>query len=136
LPCERVGHSAVMKNDPENGDCMYIFGGKDEENNKLNDTWKFNFTTLQWTFIECFDEPLARSGHSASIFRDNFMIIYGGIYEVTKELNDMHVFDLANDKWICLFEEINSPKKYGNNDSPTKSANLGHSPILRASTRI
>ena len=42
------------------------------------------------------------------------MIIYGGIFEVTKELNDMHVFDLKNERWLCLFEELNSPKKgYG-----------------------
>jgi hypothetical protein len=39
------------------------------------------------------------------------MIIYGGIYEVTKELNDMHIFDLKNEQWICLFEELNSPQK-------------------------
>ena len=32
MPCERVGHSAIIKYDAENGDCMYIFGGKDEEN--------------------------------------------------------------------------------------------------------
>ena len=52
MPCERVGHSAVIKEDKENGDCMYIFGGKDEENNKLNDTWKFNFSTNQWSYID------------------------------------------------------------------------------------
>lgn len=39
------------------------------------------------------------------------MIIYGGIYEVTKELNDMFVFDLRKEKWVCLFEELNSPKR-------------------------
>ena len=60
------------------------------------------------------------------------MIIYGGIFEVTKELNDMHLFDLEQDKWICLFEEINSPKKFRDNDSPTKSHGLGHSsPTLK-----
>lgn len=39
------------------------------------------------------------------------MIIYGGIFEITKELNDMHIFDIAKNQWVCLFEEINSPKK-------------------------
>ena len=43
------------------------------------------------------------------------MVIYGGIYEVTKELNDMHVFDIVNERWLCLFEEINSPIKQNNN---------------------
>jgi hypothetical protein len=48
------------------------------------------------------------------------MIIYGGIYEVTKELNDMHVFNVVTEKWLCLFEEINSPMK--------NNPNIGNSP--------
>lgn len=53
------------------------------------------------------------------------MIIYGGIYEVTKELNDMHVFDLRQDKWVCLFQEQNSPKKFsGDGISPLKRNTL------------
>ena len=114
---------------------MYIFGGKDEENNKLNDTWKFNFSTRQWSYIDAGEQPLPRSGHSASIFQESYMIIYGGIFEVTKELNDMHIFDLKNDKWICLFEEINSPKKF-RDESPTKSAGggLGASPMFKQKT--
>ena len=39
------------------------------------------------------------------------MIVYGGIFEVTKELNDMHVFDLKNEQWVVLFEELNSPNQ-------------------------
>lgn len=52
------------------------------------------------------------------------MIVYGGIYEVTKELNDMHVFDIVNERWMCLFEEINSPIKQNNHHlgiSPSSS---------------
>jgi len=67
------------------------------------------------------------------------MIIYGGIFEVTKELNDMHIFDLRNEKWICLFEEINSPKKLRDeSNSPTKShgGGLGQSPMLKMKTQM
>lgn len=39
------------------------------------------------------------------------MIVYGGIFEVCKELNDMHILDLESEKWLCVFEELNSPKK-------------------------
>lgn len=52
VPEPRAGHSAVIKYDNANGDCMFIFGGKDDDNNKLNDTWKFNFKTCTWTYIE------------------------------------------------------------------------------------
>jgi hypothetical protein len=39
------------------------------------------------------------------------MLIYGGIFEVCKELNDLHIFDMVNERWMCLFEELNSPGK-------------------------
>jgi hypothetical protein len=43
-PPTRAGHSAIMHLDN-----MYIYGGKDEDNNKLNDIWTFNFNTYLWT---------------------------------------------------------------------------------------
>jgi hypothetical protein len=49
--------------------------------------------------------PLPRSGQSASIY-NNLMIIFGGIHEVTRELDDCFVFDLKNKQWIPLFEEM------------------------------
>ncbi len=39
-PVARAGHSAVVYRDS-----MFILGGKDEDNNKLNDLWEFNFAT-------------------------------------------------------------------------------------------
>jgi hypothetical protein len=39
------------------------------------------------------------------------MLVFGGIHEVTKELDDMHIFDFKNRRWIMLFEEISSPVK-------------------------
>lgn len=102
-PCERAGHSAVIRMD-DNGDHMYIFGGKDNDNQKINDTWKFNMTTHEWHQIDvpADEAPQGRSGHASQNYKD-FMIVYGGIFEVTKELNDMHVFDMKNERWLCLF---------------------------------
>jgi hypothetical protein len=40
------------------------------------------------------------------------MLIFGGIYEVTKELDDMYLFDFRNKRWILFFEEIQSPAKF------------------------
>ncbi len=39
-PSPRAGHSSIML-----GDKMVIFGGRDDENNKLNDIWLFDFTS-------------------------------------------------------------------------------------------
>jgi len=36
----RAGHSIV-----EHKDNFYVFGGQDDDNNKLNDIWKFTSTT-------------------------------------------------------------------------------------------
>lgn len=46
-PVPRSGHSAVFYND-----CMYVFGGKDDDSEKLNDLWQFNFLTSTWKKIE------------------------------------------------------------------------------------
>jgi hypothetical protein len=119
IPCNRAGHSAVIRFNKELGDHMYIFGGKNDENLKLNDVWKFNLETCEWTCVKAHVEdsensdeliPIARSGHASQVYND-CMIIYGGILEVTKELNDMHIFDFKKEQWVTLFQELNSPIK-------------------------
>jgi len=42
-PCSRSGHSAVVYHN-----AMYVFGGKDGDNNKLNDLWRLDFSTYSW----------------------------------------------------------------------------------------
>jgi hypothetical protein len=37
------------------------------------------------------------------------MVIFGGYFEVTKELNDLYIFDFVEEKWIQIFLEANSP---------------------------
>lgn len=37
------------------------------------------------------------------------MVVFGGIYEITKELNDLHLFDFTKKRWVTLFEESYSP---------------------------
>ena len=36
------------------------------------------------------------------------MVIFGGILEVTKELDDMHSFDFRTKKWTSLYEDWSS----------------------------
>ncbi len=45
------------------------------------------------------------------------MIVFGGILDVCKELDDLVIYDLDKRRWIHLFEEVMlSPirQKYGN----------------------
>lgn len=40
MPCPRASHSTVVY-----GRNMYLFGGQDDDNNKLNDLWEYNLDT-------------------------------------------------------------------------------------------
>lgn len=74
---------------------MYVFGGKDLDNNKLSDFWKLDLTTYKWTEIKSEGFiPQERSGHSCDIY-EGFMVLFGGIQEITKELNDFHLYDFT-----------------------------------------
>jgi len=64
LPRPRTNHSSVYF---KNG--MYVFGGSDEANNKLNDLWKFDLKDNRWIIINHIStdsedgQPSKRSGH-------------------------------------------------------------------------
>ena len=108
-PCPRSGHSAVFYQTKRQ---MYIFGGKDSDSLKLNDLWVFDFQSSTWTQILPTHRkwPEQRSGHSACIYEHN-MFIFGGIFEVTKELNDVQAFSLKTKEWTSIYEDEQSPQK-------------------------
>ena len=39
----------------------------------------------------------------------HFMVVFVGLYELTKELNDLFVFDLKTHKWTKIFDENDAP---------------------------
>ena len=52
--------------------------------------------------------PPERSGQSCDIY-GQYMVIFGGFYEITKELNDLYLFDFINERFIPIFVEESSP---------------------------
>jgi len=46
--------------------------------------------------------PLPRCGHSCDIY-ENYMVLFGGIFEITKELNDFMLFDFRTNRWVTVF---------------------------------
>ena len=82
---------------------MFIYGGEDQDHTKLEDIWEFNFDSKTWSKLESQAPSGARSGHSASV-KNGKIYIFGGILEVTKELNDMLVFDCGSKKLSTLEE--------------------------------
>jgi len=63
---------------------MYVFGGSDSENRKLNDMWKFDVISEIWEKVSYDSEevPRERSGHSCDLF-GHFLVIFGGFYDLT-----------------------------------------------------
>jgi N-acetylneuraminic acid mutarotase len=111
-PSPRSGHSACLwKNN------MVVFGGIDANQNRLNDTWFFDLTKNKWTAITVrisdFYKPVVRSGHSASVYNDNYLVVFGGMTAVTKELDDVVVLNLSSYLWSQITEpnQTKSPEK-------------------------
>lgn len=104
IPCPRSGHSASI----HNGN-MYIFGGKNDDAEKLNDLWVYNLAEKRWVEIEAEGEiPFERSGHSSDVCKD-YLVIFGGIWDVTKELNDLHLYSFNRNTWTTIQASANSP---------------------------
>ena len=83
---------------------MYVFGGQDDDNNKLNDLWELDIASERWTQIKTSGyEPHPRSGHSANVHNGK-MYVFGGILELTKELDDLFSFDFTSRKFTAISE--------------------------------
>jgi hypothetical protein len=89
---------------------MVLFGGIDQDLTRLCDTWVFDLKNKTWQYftmkINSFYLPRVRSGHSASIYKDNYLVVFGGIYAVSKELDDVCVLNLTTKEWC----QITKPK--------------------------
>ena len=51
-------------------------------------------------------QPGARSGHTSTIFNGQ-MYIFGGILELTKELNEMLCYNFENKSFVCIGSDTN-----------------------------
>lgn len=93
-PCPRAGHTAVIMNN-----LLVVFGGTDNDNVRLQDTWVFDLKSTIWNELKANPSSVdlrPRNGHSAILFKQRYMVIFGGIYSVTKELDDVSVLDIPN----------------------------------------
>ena len=98
-PKPRNGHSACIYKGS-----MYVFGGRNNDSKQLNDFWAFDLKTLRWSEVNVRSEqPMGRTGHSCDIM-GHYMVIFGGFYKLANELNDLHIFDFRERKWLILYE--------------------------------
>ena len=65
---------------------LFTFGGRNDFNDKLNDTWEFDISSKKWDCITPEKSPIGRSSHVLILYGSK-MILFGGIVEITKEIN-------------------------------------------------
>ena len=59
------------------------------------------------------------------------MIMFGGIHELTQELNDMHAYDFNKQHWFCMLDDCLSPHdqlNVGYGYSPMRKSFIKNSP--------
>ena len=92
-PSKRWGHSVILYNKS-----MIIFGGRHLQRS-LSNIYSLDFTTLTWSKIEPNgNPPPTRDSHSAVIYNNSDMIIFGGNGS-TGKLNDLWDFNFNEKKW-------------------------------------
>ena len=102
-PSKRWGHSVVLHNNN-----MIIFGGRHSQR-ILSNIYSLDFTSLSWSKIEpCGNSPPARDSHSAIIYNDTDMIIFGG-NGTSGKLNDLWNFNFNDKKWSKISGSGKSP---------------------------
>lgn len=97
---------------------------------------------MAWSQIECpeNERPTARSGHTTVVFGKK-MYIFGGILELTHELNDLVIFDTETCKFSSNSEtaaedEESANKGFAEEKSPTLKHGTIASPMKRGKTLV
>lgn len=101
-PASRNAHISCA-----HGDNFFVFGGSDEDNDKLSDMNIYSLSSNTWQEVkptEADYNPVGRSGAAGCLY-NNQVYIFGGILEVTKELNDMITFDVTTKKFDTFEKE-------------------------------
>ena len=62
----------------------------------------FNLKTLEYELLPANgDVPAVRNGHTMS-FYNNRLYVFGGIHDITWELDDLHIYNLIKKSWTTL----------------------------------
>jgi hypothetical protein len=64
------------------------------------------------------------------------MIVFGGILDVTKELDDMMIFDIEKKRWSTLFDSIHNVQQIGDSSAPLNNESGGGGPSDTSPSRL
>ncbi len=108
IPPSRSFHTAVL-----NKEQMVVWGGYEEQiegGYLCHDTAVYILELKTWHWSQVIPDgtpPVARSHHSAALFKDK-LFIDGGSYDIYFSYNDLHLLDLTTMSWLRL-EATSSP---------------------------
>ena len=101
------------------GGRVYVFGGRNNFNDMLGDTWEFDSASKSWSRIECDNQPIGRSSHTLTV-EGTRMILFGGIVDITKEINELHQFDFGKKSWEQIDDDVAHKDGIERSPSPRK----------------
>ncbi|KAH0542966.1 hypothetical protein FGG08_002654 [Glutinoglossum americanum] len=80
---------------------IYAFGGFDQYTDEVyNHVLKLDVNTLQWSLVDNYgDIPGVRMGHTATLYKGDKLLVYGGENEHRMFLSDVVIFDLKTAHW-------------------------------------
>ncbi|RMZ76042.1 hypothetical protein DV737_g5018, partial [Chaetothyriales sp. CBS 132003] len=82
-------------------DQIYAFGGFDMLTDEVyNHVLRLDLKTLNWALIDNYGEiPGVRMGHSATLYGEDKLVVYGGENEHREYLSDVVILDLKTHHW-------------------------------------
>lgn len=79
---------------------FWIFGGRDNDGELLNDLYVFDMEGEQWNIPSVLnDRPAAREHHAACFVADRYLIVYGGVDAEGALLDTAAVYDIVQATW-------------------------------------
>lgn len=80
---------------------LYAFGGFDQYTDEVyNHVLRLNLETRQWSLIDNYgDIPSVRMGHTATLWQNGKLLVFGGENEHRMYLSDVIIFDIKTAHW-------------------------------------
>ena len=113
-PNSRYQHGMAFDN--ASGKAVLYGGyGQDEGGtyHRFNDTWLFDFETLQWEELDTGETPGNRSYHAMAGDDAGRVIVYGGYLDGFGYVDDTWVLDTASSSWTDLESGAAPEPRYG-----------------------
>lgn len=116
----RFSHSSVVHNNS-----MYVFGGGSSTNTTFNDLWRFDLSKREWVRPLSMGTYPSPKACASLVCHNNLLILFGGWrhpssyppYQPWRLFDELHVYDIAQSKWILVTTIDGPPPMTGHSAS-------------------